>query len=93
MSWVYRLVALQTNDLIISNYSTFVVPSEILVKDLFETETTEKRQEDLCNQLCSSLSTSVLVNSGVKFDNKLETMEETRKLITRYPMRKPANHY
>ena len=34
----YRLLALQTNEFIITNNSTFVLTSEILVKDLFGNE-------------------------------------------------------
>ena len=82
----YRLLALQTNEFIITNNATFVLSSEILVKDLFGTELTEKRQSDLYSQLCQS-PTSVLVNSGEKAYTKLGTGEGTRNVITRYPMR------
>jgi len=41
------LLALQTNEFIITINATFVLLSEILVKNLFGTEMTEKRQEDL----------------------------------------------
>ena len=61
----YRLLALQTNEFIITNNATFVLSSEILVKDLFGTELTEKRQEELYQQLCKSAE-CVLVNSGEK---------------------------
>ena len=43
----YRLLALQTNEFIITNNATFVLSSEILVKDRFGTELTEKRQGEL----------------------------------------------
>ena len=66
----YRLLALQTNEFIITNNATFVLSSEILVKDLFGTEMTEKRQEDLYAKLCKSTE-SVLVNSGEKSYTKL----------------------
>ena len=82
----YRLLALQTNEFIITNNATFVLSSEILVKDLFGTEMTSKRQEDLYVQLCNSPS-SVLVNSGEKSYTKLGIGEGTRNVITRYPMR------
>ena len=57
----YRLLALQTNEFIITDNANFVLSSEILVK----TKSIEKRQEDLYNQLCKS-PRSVLVNSGEK---------------------------
>ena len=49
----YRLLALQTNEFIITNNATFVLSSEILVKDLFGTELTDKRQEELYQQSVS----------------------------------------
>ena len=82
----YRLLALQTNEFIITNNATFVLSSEILVKDLFGTELTDTRQEELYQQLCKS-TTSVLVNSGEKSYIKLGVGEGTRNVITRYPMR------
>ena len=82
----YRLLALQTNEFIITNNATFVLSSEILVKDLFGTELTEKRQNELYEQLCRT-PTSVLVNSGEKSYIKLGVGEGTRNVITRYPMR------
>ena len=82
----YRLLALQTNEFIITNNATFVLSSEILVKDLFGTELTETRQNELYKQLCRT-PTSVLVNSGEKSYVKLGVAEGTRNVITRYPMR------
>ena len=82
----YRLLALQTNEFIITNNATFVLSSEILVKDLFGTELTEKRQEELYRQLCNS-PTSVLVNSGEKSYTTRGSEEGMRNVITRYPMR------
>ena len=80
------MLALQTNEFIITNNATFVLSSEILVKDLFGTELTDTRQEELYQQLCKS-TTSVLVNSGEKSYIKLGVGEGTRNVITRYPMR------
>ena len=82
----YRLLALQTNEFIITNNATFVLSSEILVKDLFGTEMTEKRQEDLYSKLCKSTE-SVLVNSGEKSYTMKGSERGMRTAITRYPMR------
>jgi len=56
------------------------------VNDLFGTELTDKRLEDLYAKLCKSIE-SVLVNSGEKSYTSLGIGEGTRKIITRYPMR------
>ena len=82
----YRLLALQTNEFIITNNATFVLSSEMLVKDLFGTELTEKRQEDLYNQLCRS-PMSVLVNCGEKSYTTKGRESGTWNVITRYSMR------
>ena len=82
----YRLLALQTNEFIITNNATFVLSSEILVKDLFGTELTDTRQEELYRQLCNS-PTSVLVNSGEKSYTMKGSERGMRTVITRYPMR------
>ena len=70
----------------ITNNATFVLSSEILVKDLFGTELTEKRQEDLYAQLCKSTE-SVLVKSGEKSYTMKVSEAGMRRVITRYPMR------
>ena len=80
------MLALQTNEFIITNNATFVLSSEILVKDLFGTELTDKRQEELYRQLCNS-PTSVLVNSGEKSYTTSGSEKEMWNVITRYPMR------
>jgi len=64
----------------------FVLSSEIPVKNLYGTESTVKRQNDLYKQLCSSTE-SVLVNSGEKSYTKLGIGEGNRNVLTRYPMR------
>jgi len=56
------------------------------VKDLFGTELTEKRQEELYRQLCNS-PTSVLVKSGEKSYTQRGSEEGMRYVIIRYPMR------
>ena len=56
------------------------------MKDLFGTELTDKRQEDLYNQLCRS-PTSVLVNCGEKSYTTKGRESGTWNVITRYPMR------
>ena len=80
------MLALQTNEFIITNNATFVLSSEILVKDLFGTELTDTRQEELYRQLCNS-PTSVLVNSGERSYTTKGSEGGMRHVITRYPMR------
>ena len=82
----YRLLALQRNEFIITNNAMFVLSSEILVKGQFETELTEKRQEDLYAKFCKSTE-SVLVKSGEKSYTMKGSEAGMRRVITRYPMR------